>query len=654
VNQNSSLAGVLAPEKKGITLALAGNANVGKSAIFNQLTGLAQETGNWAGKTVGVKEGKLLHHGLEIEVVDLPGTYSFNSYSPDEMMTREYILQNRPDAVINVLDATSLERNLFFTLLLKELDIPCVIALNYTDIAKKKHIHIDQSRLAEILGFPVINTIAIKGIGVHELVDAALEIIQSSGANSRTTVKYGPEIENRLQRLVRSLEEVGEKEHSRWTALKLLEQGNDISLDIESRYPEIGSLSNKLAGELESIHGEDTSTVIASERYAAAAKIAREIATAETSENKSGSFLDNLTLHPVWGYVSFLVTMAAILVFISFFGGWITDLITGAFEFFNPHTTNPVGLVLWDGGVVGLYAALSVAAGFILPFYFILAWLGESGYLPRIAFIMDRPFHFLGLHGQSSLPLMMALGCSVPACLACRILENKRDRYIATFLATLVPCSARSSVVLGLVGAFIGWQWAILLLIFQFGLIFVIGLILNKINPAKSPGIIMEIPEYRIPSLKIVWRQAWFRFKDFLSIGIPLIVIGSMVIEVFKVLNWLDYITGFLTPVTVSWLGLPAFSGVLLIIGILRKEANLALLISLAGGAAVTTIMSPLQMVVFSIVIMLYIPCISTIAVMIRETGLKITLAMAAAEIGLAILIGGLAYRILPLITGLT
>ncbi len=654
MNQNSSLAGVLAPEKKGITLALAGNANVGKSAIFNQLTGLAQETGNWAGKTVGVKEGKLLHHGLEIEVVDLPGTYSFNSYSPDEMMTREYILQNRPDAVINVLDATSLERNLFFTLLLKELDIPCVIALNYTDIAKKKHIHIDQSRLAEILGFPVINTIAIKGIGVHELVDAALEIIQSSGANSRTTVKYGPEIENRLQRLVRSLEEVGEKEHSRWTALKLLEQGNDISLDIESRYPEIGSLSNKLAGELESIHGEDTSTVIASERYAAAAKIAREIATAETSENKSGSFLDNLTLHPVWGYVSFLVTMAAILVFISFFGGWITDLITGAFEFFNPHTTNPVGLVLWDGGVVGLYAALSVAAGFILPFYFILAWLGESGYLPRIAFIMDRPFHFLGLHGQSSLPLMMALGCSVPACLACRILENKRDRYIATFLATLVPCSARSSVVLGLVGAFIGWQWAILLLIFQFGLIFVIGLILNKINPAKSPGIIMEIPEYRIPSLKIVWRQAWFRFKDFLSIGIPLIVIGSMVIEVFKVLNWLDYITGFLTPVTVSWLGLPAFSGVLLIIGILRKEANLALLISLAGGAAVTTIMSPLQMVVFSIVIMLYIPCISTIAVMIRETGLKITLAMAAAEIGLAILIGGLAYRILPLITGLT
>jgi ferrous iron transport protein B len=138
--------------------------------------------------------------------------------------------------------------------------------LNYTHIAQKKHIHIDQSKLAEILGFPGINTIAIKGIGVHELVDAALEIIQSSGANSRTTVKYGPEIENRLQRLVRSLEEVGEKEHSRWTALKLLEQGNDISLDIESRYPEIGSLSNKLAGELESIHGEDTSTVIASER----------------------------------------------------------------------------------------------------------------------------------------------------------------------------------------------------------------------------------------------------------------------------------------------------------------------------------------------------------------------------------------------------
>ena len=229
------------------------------------------------------------------------------------------------------------------------------------------------------------------------------------------------------------------------------------------------------------------------------------------------------------------------------------------------------------------------------------------------------------LHGQASLPLIMAFGCNVPACLACRIMDNKRDRLIATFLTTMVPCSARTSVVLGLVGAFVGWQWAVGLLVFQFMLIYFLGRLLNKLIPSTSPGIIMEIPEYRLPSLKIVWQQAWFRFRDFLTIGVPLIIVGSIVIESLRVFNWLDYVTNALTPITVTWLGLPAFTGVLLIFGILRKEANLALLISFAGGAAINIIISPLQMVVFSMVIMLYIPCISTIAVLVKETGVKVT-----------------------------
>jgi ferrous iron transport protein B len=187
------------------------------------------------------------------------------------------------------------------------------------------------------------------------------------------------------------------------------------------------------------------------------------------------------------------------------------------------------------------------------------------------------------------------------------------------------------------------------LLVFQFIVIYVLGKLLNKLYPSTSPGIIMEIPDYHLPTLKIVWRQAWFRFKDFLTIGIPLIIAGSIVIESLRVFNWLDYITNILTPVTVTWLGLPAFTGILLIFGILRKEANLALLISFAGGAAITSILSTLQMVVFSIVIMLYIPCISTIAVLLKETGVKVTVLIVVAEIAIAILIGGIAYRFLGL-----
>jgi ferrous iron transport protein B len=634
-----------------LTIALAGNANVGKSAIFNQLTGLEQETGNWSGKTVAIKEGKLFHHGLEIRIVDLPGVYSFSSYSPDELLTRQFIMNSQADVIINVLDATSLERNLYLTLLLKELGVPCVIALNYADIARKKHLNLDLELLSKILGFPVINTIAIKGIGVHELVDSALEIMKKQA--HLPEIQYGPEIEERVNQLTQSLENSGFKLHLRWTALKLLEKDTAITVEIEREAPDVSELGQKLANELATIHREESATVIASERYAMAAKITRQISIYSEPQRKFNDLFDNLALHPVLGYAAFVLTMAAILIVISFFGSWATGLITHLFEQFNPHSSSALGTIFWNGGIVGLYASLSVALGFILPFYLILAWLAESGYLPRIAFMLDRPCHALGLHGQASLPLIMALGCNVPACLACRILENRRDRLIATFLSTLVPCSARSSVVLGLVGAFVGWQWAIILLLFQFALIFLIGRILNHLNPNQSPGIIMEIPEYRLPALKIVWRQAWFRFKDFLTVGIPLIVAGSIVIESLNVFHWLEQITNVLSPITVWWLGLPAFSGVILIFGILRKEANLALLIALAGGAALSTIMSHLQMVVFTLVIMLYIPCISTIAVLIKETGLKITALIVAAEIALAIIIGGLAYRLLPLFTNL-
>jgi ferrous iron transport protein B len=649
-NEESEVKKIGPQSEKLITLALAGNANVGKSAIFNQLTGLVQETGNWAGKTVEIKEGRLFHHNREFRVVDLPGVYSFAGYSPDEMVTRRFILKNQPDVIINVLDATSLERNLYYTLQLKEMGLRCVIALNYADIARKKHIHIDQDKLSSLLGYPVINTVAIKGIGVHELVDAALQLIESPTQDSVKEIKYGPEIESRTDAISRALLKAGLQDNTRWRALKLLEKDPEISGETGRLAPDVLPLVAASANELAAIHGEDSSTVIASERYAAAAQINRQISRLTGPEHKVTGIFDNLTLHPVGGYFVFVLTMIAILVFISLFGGWISGLITRLFESFNPHAQGPLGSVLWNGSVVGFYAALSVAVGFILPFYFILSWLGESGYLPRMAFMLDRPCHTIGLHGQASLPLIMGFGCNVPACLSCRILENRRDRLIATFLSTLVPCSARSSVVLGLVGAFIGWEWAIGLFLFQFIIIFLIGKILNRLFPSSSPGIIMEIPDFRNPALKVVWRQAWYKFKDFLTIGIPLIVAGSMVIEALQVFHWMDYITRLLNPVTVWWLGLPAFSGVILIFGILRKEANLALLISMADGAAVSSIMTPVQMVVFAIVIMLYIPCISTIAALLKETGWKLTLLIVVVEILLAVLIGGLAARLLPFV----
>jgi len=632
-----------------IVVALAGNANVGKSAIFNHLTGLKQETGNWAGKTTDSAQGMLVHHGNRIRIVDLPGIYSFATYSAEEVVSREFITSGQADVIINVVDANSLERNLFFTLQLIEMNVPIVVALNLVDAAKQSGVSIDAVLLSQLLGVPVIKTDATKGIGVHESIDAALNLVNKTGEQSpHAGIKYGPEVESKVSVLSDAIALSGLEYPPRWAALKLLERDEQITSGIHKNSPAIIELAQKFSGEIAAIHGEDSASVIAAERYAVAARIAKQVSThSEPVRSTLIAKLDNISMHPIAGYVMLFAVMLAILVFIALFGGWLTDVIANFFGRINPHLTGRLPDIFWNGGVVGFYASLSVALGFIFPFYLILGVLEQSGYLPRIAFLMDRPCHSIGLHGQASMPLLLGFGCSVPACLSCRIMENRRDRLIATFLTTLIPCSARTSVILGLVGAFVGWQWAVGLYVFQFALVFLLGWVINRLIPGTSPGFIMEIPEYRIPSLKIVLRQAWNRFRDFLTIGVPLIIAGSIVIESLRVFNLIDNVTNALAPLTETWLGLPAFTGVLFIFGILRKEAALALLVTFAGGVGIASVMSPVQMVVFTIVLLLYIPCISTIAVIVKEQGVGYALLITITEIGLALLIGGLAFRLL-------
>ncbi len=635
-------------QKPDLTIALAGNANVGKSVIFNQLTGLGQIIGNWPGKTVEKAEGLLVHHGKNIKVIDLPGIYSLSTYSQEELVSREYIALGQPDVVVNVVDATVLERNLFFTLQLIEMQVPLVLAVNLVDIAKKKGFNINYQLLSEILGLPVVPTTATKGFGVHEIVDEALDLINNKIKQNKLKIKYGPEIEKRIEHLESELKQTDLGYPLRWTSIKLLEEDVEIMRIVQEKSPNIVDMAKDLCKEIEKIHKEPCATVISSERYATAARIVSETQTHEPPQKPSkGERLDALTMHGVWGYLVLFTIMLAILGFISFFGGWLTENLQILFEHFNPNMSGFWPELAWNGVMVGFYASLAVALGFILPFYMILGVLEDSGYLPKVAYLMDRPCHTMGLHGKACMPLLVAFGCNVPACAGCRIMETNRDRLIAIVLSTLVPCSARTVVILGLVGAFVGIQWAVALYIFDFMLIFFIGRLLNKILPGTSVGIIMEMPPYRTPSTKVVMKQAWVRFKPFLLTAIPLIILGSVIVEAMRLTNVLPMISDFLSPVTVVWLGLPAFTGFLFIFGILRKEAALVLLTIVAGTSDISSVMSPLQMVVFALVIMIYVPCIATIVAMVKETGWKHALEITVFEIGLAILIGGVAFRLL-------
>jgi ferrous iron transport protein B len=643
--------------RRKLVIALAGNANVGKSVIFNHLTGLHQHIGNWPGKTVERAEGTLHFKGYTIDIVDLPGIYSLSTYSLEELISRKYIAVEKPDAVINVVDASVLERNLFFTLQLMELETPMIIALNQMDIAKKKGIEIDTEKLENLLGIPVIPTVAIRGVGIFQLLEKVIEIVEK-GRTAKREVKYGEEVEEKIDKVTKMLEGIHFWYPPRYVAIKLMEEDEEIEKEVSRIDPRIVSATKKLANEIENLHGHSCSTVITSERYEVAGCIARESQKlVPPVKPPIEERLHTLTTHKIMGYPIMALSLLSIFYFIFAFGNSISGLLSNFFYgweplFANLFGTGVVGKLIWGGVIEGIIAGVTIALPYIVPFYVILYLLEDSGYLSRIAFLMDNVMHKIGLHGKAFIPLMLGYGCNVPACLGCRIMETQRERLLAAFITTLIPCAARTVIILGLVGYFLGIQWAFMLYIVDLLIIFALGRIAFKVMPGEPTALIMEMHDYRIPHLKTVLKQTWFRLAEFIKIAFPLIIAGSFAIKIAEVLGLLEPIASVLSPITVAWLGLPVITGITLIFGVLRKELTLIMLATLLGTTNFAEVpgFGPIQMIVFTLVAMFYIPCIATIAALVKEFGWKKALLITAFEIVFAISLGGIALRLLTLI----
>ena len=642
--------------EEGLTFALAGNANVGKSVIFNQLTGLSQIIGNWPGKTVERAMGTLFFEGRRITVVDLPGIYSLSTYSEEEIVSRQFIAEEKPDAVIDVVDATVLERNLFFTLQLMELEAPLVIALNMFDVAQKRGIKIDVDALSKALGVPIVPTVATKRVGLTDLLRKAVMIATSKPRRKPKQLKYGTEVESRIQRLSSLIREkaLPLPYPPRWIAIKLLEEDEEVTRAVEDQ--EIHSLASKLRDEIETIHGEPAATVISSERYTLASRIASSCQTfLHHGALPLSTALDQATTHRFWGYLIMLAVTLGLFFSIFSFGNWLSSVFEAGFDLLRPTLgdllgAGPLARILSEGVLEGVFAGITIAIPYILPFYFALSILEDSGYLARIAFLMDSAMHKIGLHGKAFIPMLLGFGCNVPAVLGCRIMETRRERLIAAFVATLVPCSARTIVILALVGRYLGAGYALSLYVIDLAIIFILGRFAYKALPGTPVGLIMEMPPYRKPSVSITSKQTWFRLSGFVKMAFPLIIVAGAVIKAMEVYGLLDVVSSLISPVTVGLLGLPSITGVLLIVGILRKELTLLMLASLLGTSQFNAVLTPIQMYVFSFVVMLYIPCIATIAVLVQELGWKDATYITIFEISFAILTGGLVYRILPLL----
>ena len=637
-----------------LTIALAGNANVGKSVIFNHMTGSHQTIGNWPGKTVERAEGTLHFDGYDATIVDLPGIYSFSTFSLEELVTREYIAHEKPNAIVNVIGASVLERNLYFTLQLLDMGIPLVICLNQIDVAKSKGITIDTQKLETILGVPVIPTVASRGKGIHELIQGALDVALDKHETRQNTVKFGDALETRIEKLTGAIEstQFNLGYASRWAAIKLLEGDSEIKKSVRSKSESVIQASEPMAKEIEDIHKESCFAVIASERYSRASQIAADVQRQEKVQATFSDRLDWFATHKVFGYLTAFVVIAGLLLWTFTVGNYLSGLLSHLLSFFessNPMLTGSIGAIIWNGAFGGIVAGVTLVIPFVVPFYFVLAAIEDSGILTRVAFMFDNFMHRMGLHGKAIIPMILGYGCNVPAIYGCRVMGTRREKLLAAFAITFIPCTARTIIILGLVAAFVNIQWALALYAIDLVIIFALGRIALRVVPGQSTGLIMEMHPFRVPYLSVVAKQTWARTKSLIFMVFPIYVIGGAVVQGLYSLGWLGPINNALSPVTVTWLGLPLITGILLVFGLIRKELIVLALVPLLGAANFSLFLTQTQLIVLAFVSMLYIPCVATISALIKEFGWKPAAAISMANLVSAILLGGISAKLLTL-----
>jgi ferrous iron transport protein B len=640
-------------DEKKINIVLAGQGNSGKSVVFNYLTGLHQHIGNWAGKTIEKREGTLYYKGYSIDVLDLPGIYSLTTYSVEEVISREYIIHHHPDFVINIIDSTNLERNLIFTLQLLELECPVILALNMIDLAKKKGITIDFKKLQGIINAPVIPAVASHGSGLTRIIDKVIEL-RGEKADHRIH-RYGKEIESCIKKLSELLQGIDLPYPVRWIAIKLLEKDNDVTSLVREKREGVIDIVRQLNENLEEIHGHDSSVVIADERSHLASQITRDIIKITPDRKLSlNERLDAITTQKFTGYLVMVLILGGMFLTVFSFGNWLSGLFDSIFkEWYGWWSINMgtafIASLGW-AAIESVLALVQIAFPYILPFYIILYLLEDWGYIARISFLMDKLMHKMGIHGKGCISFIIGFGCNVPGCLSCRIMESKRERFITAVLVTLVPCSAVSVIIFGLVGKYVGLLWALGLYLFAVAVIFIAGKISSKLLLGEPVELIMPMPDYKTPNLKTIAYQTWDALKEFIFIAAPIVIVSGVVIQAINLAGWMPAISTFLSPVTVTWLGLPAVTGILLIFGILRKELILVMLAAFLGTTNFSDALNSQQMITLAVVSMFYIPCVATISVLWKEYGWKKAMAICVLEILFAILLAGVAKRLLDLV----
>ena len=564
---------------------LMGNPNVGKSVIFSRLTGVKVIISNYPGTTVSYTRGFMKLGEETVEVIDVPGTYTLEPTCEAEEVTLQML--HTGDIVINVVDATNLERNLYLTLQLLERDIPVVVALNIWDDTKHRGIHVDLDKLRELLGVEIIPTVAITGQGIKELVENIHKAtLPDTPVRSR---------DERWATIGSIIDQVQHVTHRHHTWLEYLEDASVKPL---------------------------TGGIIALTVLASAFFIVRFV----------GESLISYVFNPLFNHL-----WAPVLLRLSdLLGGtgFPHDILIGKITGGEVNFIESFGLLS-----SGLYVPFAMVLPYIIAFYLVLGLLEDVGYLPRLAVLMDTVMHRLGLHGYAIIPTLLGLGCNVPAVLATRILESKRERFIAATLVSIaVPCAALQAMIFGLVGQR-GGQYVVIVYGTLFVVWIILGIILNRVVKGFSPELLIEIPPYRLPPWRTVAKKLWMRTYGFLVEAVPVILAAVLVINILYIFGIFNAIANFTAPVVTGLLGLPKEAVTALVVGVLRKDVALGMLAPLALTAK--------QLVVGSVVLAMFFPCIATFVVFLRELGVVNMLKSAGVMISAALITGGILNLIL-------
>lgn len=559
-------------------IVLMGNPNIGKSVVFSRLTGAQVITSNYPGTTVDFSRGKARLQGSQVELIDAPGTYSLQPTNRAEEVAVE-VLQ-WAELVINVVDATNLERNLFLTLELLESKKPMIIVLNMWDEAERSGIDIDVKGLEEHLQVPVVATVALTGEGIKDLVSRMNE------AHALRETKMLSEEEKWIEigRITRDVQKMTHKHPGFWDRFS------------------------------EATIKPATGTPIALMVIFATFWMVRLV----------GESLIAYLFEPLFQlYLPLAMKISAMLG-----PGVLHDLFIGRLIDGEIDYVQSMGVL-----TTGIYVPLGMVLPYIVGFYLVLSLLEDSGYLPRLATLSDNVFHRLGMHGHAIVPLFLGLGCNVPGALATRTLETRKQRFIsATLLGLAVPCTAKSAMIFGVLGSY--GQGYVFLVFATLALVYIVaGLILNRVVGGESPEIFLEIPPYRRPSLRMILKKTWMRIRWFLSEAIPFLFLGVLLVNVLYSVGFIEWLGRFFAPFMEGWLAIPGEAVAALLVGFFRKDLAVGMLLPLGLNAQ--------QMVVATTVLSLYFPCVATFAVLVKELGIRDTAKSTAVMLATALLVGG-------------